>query len=360
MAERILDKNQIPGLTVTACRETFFFSGPRGRLCQWVELDLTWNAPGARVLFQIATPGLSATITYRLRAAAPGETLTVRCLAPLVWPRPPVRDARLVIRSPEGVAEGRITVGSHRPWTIYLLSDLCADDTWAYENLKKHDRDDCLTTLAELRAGSANRYNFATVYQVERFLRDRSPGEKTELKRALRQGRFHVTPVPNQLNCGAFNLAAYPLLLEPYSKIRAEVSLPDRFSRDAYHMEAPTWTAGLPNLLSCAGFRSFGKSMPSYDDHAPWVERLRSIPRLTRLEVAPGRFVYLLLCCGGYSEGRLSAQSPLDNADIIDYNATAIRNRPKRGAPHPPNPRGASHLFPCKPKKTVDFPLSPA
>ena len=79
--------------------------------------------------------------------------------------------------------------------------------------------------------------------------------------------------------------------------------MPEAVSRDAYHMEAPTWTNGLVNLLACAGFRSFGKSMLAFAKHAPWVETLKKLPRLTRLEAAPGRYVWLLMRCGDYSEG---------------------------------------------------------
>ncbi len=43
--------------------------------------------------------------------------------------------------------------------------------------------------------------------------------------------------------------------------------------------------------------------MLSYARHAPWVGVLRGMPRLARWQVAPGRFMYLLLRCGDYAEG---------------------------------------------------------
>jgi hypothetical protein len=66
-------------------------------------------------------------------------------------------------------------------------------------------------------------------------------------------------------------------------------------------MEATTWTNGTACLFADAGFSLFAKSLLRYQ--APWLDALQTIPRLTRLEVSPGRFVYLLLRCGDYVEG---------------------------------------------------------
>ncbi len=298
MARRVLDRNAIDELTVHDARETIFFSKVAGRLCQWVELDLSWRGWRGQLQVEISARGTRATRDVMVYGR---DRITVRCPAPAVWPEPPCTDARLVIRRGERTAEGILIVGSHRPWTVYLLSDLCADDTWAYSDLEAHDRDDYLTTLAELNAGRDNRYNFASAYQVERFRRQAGARDRRRLSDALREGRFYMTPVPNQLLCGAFNLASYPLLLEPYRKHWARAGgMPAGLPLDAYHMEAPTWTNGLANLLACAGFRSFGKSL--LQSGAPWIDALRRLPRLTRLEAAPGRYVYLLLRCGDYSE----------------------------------------------------------
>jgi len=303
METPVLVRNDIPHLEIHDCRETIFFSEVDGRLCQRMELDICWTAWRGVLDVEISTNDASASRNLYVKGTGPDTRATVRCWAPAVWPDGPVQ-ARLTVRWRDRVAEGHVTIGSHRPWTIYLLSDLCADDTWAYDNLEEHDGDDCATTLAELEAGPGNSYNFATTYQVQRFLRRRPEGEKRALKDALRTGRFYVTPVPNQFLAGLFQLAAFPLMLEPYRGVldRLGKVSPD-LTRDAYHMEAPTWTVGLGNLLRCAGFQSFGKSMLNYPEHAPWVDTLRELPRLTRWQVAPEGFVYLLFRCGDYAEG---------------------------------------------------------
>jgi len=296
-----------PGLTTSGYRETPFFSTMAGQLCQWIEVDLActqgWRT---QVKLEISAGGQTARRTVVVKQ---GEH-TLRAYAPALWPAPASR-AELRVRTAQGEIVGYLTVGSYRPWTCYLLSDCCADDSWAYSDLAAHDRDDYRTTLAELAAGEENRYNYPSVYQVARFCRQATPEEKAALCEALQSGRFYLSPVPNQLLCGAFTLSAYPLLLEPYRHWRAELGVGvERASAQpgaagqtaaAYHMEAPTWTNGLVNLLACAGFRLFGKSLLRY--LAPWLDALETLPVLTRLQVAPGRSVLLVLNPNGYSEG---------------------------------------------------------
>ena len=288
-------------LKLHAIRETPFFSTVDGELRQWIELDVASRVERAVLDVEVRSGGTTASRAITIGPVTPEQRLTLRCYAPLRWPRGADRAARLTIVAGGGRLERRITVGTHRPWTVHLLSDLCADDTWAYASLEAHDRDDYLTTRSELDAGADNRYNLATTYQAARFLARGSAAERKRFVKALRRGRIYATPVPSQMLCGALVLGAYPLALEPYRDLcRRAGAAP--LSRDAYHMEATSWAAGLANLLSCAGFRSFGKSLLRYQ--APWLDTLERLPRLTRHEVAPGRWMWLLLRCGDYTEGR--------------------------------------------------------
>jgi hypothetical protein len=290
------------GIEILACRETIFYREEGGSLHQWLEVDLESPVSSANVSFEVRSGGRSARRLLVIPRTRPGERLTVRIPAPVRWPRTPDANARLRVRRRGQRLDMRITIGTHRPWTFYLLSDLCADDTWAYGDLAAHDRDDYLATLAELTCGPSNCYNLPTTHQVERFLRQATAAQRRAFKKAVRDGRIYVSPIPNQLNSACFLLGAYPLLLEPFRRGCAALGLePARWTSDAYHMEAPTWPNGLVNLLTCAGFRSFGKSLLAFQ--APWLDVLATLPRLTRLQCAPGRFVYLLLRCGDYREG---------------------------------------------------------
>jgi hypothetical protein len=299
---------ELDGISVSGYRETPFFSTVEGQLCQWIELDLSC-AEGWRKFLSIEIR--SGGKTARRRVALRQGEYTLRGYAPALWPAPPDAEAKLVLASGSETTHGRLTIGSHRPWTMYLLSDCCADDSWAYGDLNEHDRDDYRTTLAELAASADNCYNYPSVYQIARYCRYATPEEKDALRDAFASGRFYLSPVPCQLLCGAFTLAAYPLLLEPYRYWRGELGLdtPIEPGLDvgietqvaAYHMEAPTWSNGLVNLFSCAGFRLFGKSLLRY--LAPWIDELETLPVVTRLEVAPGRHIYLVLSPNSYSVG---------------------------------------------------------
>ena len=129
--------------------------------------------------------------------------------------------------------------------------------------------------------------------------------------------------------------AAYPLLLEPYRYWRAKLDVEGEPAA-AYHMEAPTWTNGLVNLFSCAGFRLFGKSLLRY--LAPWLDALETLPPLTRLEVAPGRHVLLVLHPNGYAEGFAMLAGPPQaerwlHDEFLPQRAAAARAAPVSALP---------------------------
>lgn len=223
-----------------------FFSTLDGQLCQWIELKLKGtNGRRKLVSLEVRSKGRSARRDIVIKQ---GES-TVRCYAPAIWPGPPDEDAEFIVTCGTERATGKITIGSHRPWTLYLMSDCCADDSWAYSDLEKHDRDDYLITLSELKASKSNCYNFPSVYQIVRFFRQATSSEKDMLRQAVKDGRFYISPVPNQLLCAAFTLSAYPLLLEPYKYWCSEIDKDyAQHQKAAYHMEAPSWSNGLVNL----------------------------------------------------------------------------------------------------------------
>jgi hypothetical protein len=211
-------KDELVKARISGYRETVYFSTVKGQLCQWIEFEVQGADRRRKLLtFEIRSRGRSA----RCSVALTGETITVRGYAPALWPEPPDPQAELIVSWQDQEAVGTISIGSHRPWTLYLLSDCCADDSWAYADLEQHDHDDYLTTKAELEASADNSYNYPSVYQIARFARYATPDEWALLGQAFRECRFYLSPVPNQLLCGAFVLGAYPLLLEPYRHWRA-------------------------------------------------------------------------------------------------------------------------------------------
>lgn len=303
-------RDEIRALTLVDLRETRFFGPHDGALCQWI--ILTIKNTGLLDHFTVEVHSGKQSATTRLFLGPVWKEQPCRVHAPLRWPADKDENARLIIRYGGRVTEAVITIGSYRPWTLYLLSDACVDDTWSYDDVKSFDRDDYLTTAAELAAdtggresfsdGQPNRYNLPTNYQLDRFYRQATPPQRRAAGAAVRDGRLYISPVPNQLNCAAYNLASYPLLLEPYRRLCARAGLDSHaLQRDAYHMEAPTWSNGLANLLNCAGFDGLSKSILNF--RSPWTQVLRDLPRVSRLEVGPGRFMHFALTCDAYSDG---------------------------------------------------------
>ncbi len=293
-----LDSGDLTCVSLIGYRETIFFSTRGDNLCQWIELRIR-NEDSTRKLLmvRIELEGRKQESTAVIRR---GEVV-VRCFAPCVWPEPPM-DAAITFGVCGEIAAGKIRIGTSRPWEFFLLSDACVDDTWAYADLATHDRDDYLTTAAELALAADNRYNLPATYQLARFLLQATDEELYRLKLAVGEGRLYVSPIPNQFLCGAMTLSAYPLVLYPYRRYYEAVDPGFRAQRGAaYHMEGPSWTNGLVDLLERAGFKVFGKSLLRF--LAPWIDALESLPPVTRLETAPGRYCYLVLRPEDYFEG---------------------------------------------------------
>lgn len=294
---------------IVACRETPLFYRRRGRLQQRLDVALTGCSAGVNLTLRVTDEREAVSARHRLDGN--GETVTLPAFAPVSDARrPSPRAARLsiLVGGVECAAQA-VRIGSFRAWTLHVLSDVCADDVWAYDDIARHDHDDYLATRAELRAGAANAYNLPAARQLERFLFHARPVEVAAARNAIRGKRLFVSLIPNQLNPAAFILHIYPDLLTPFRRAMEALGLdPSRFAAAAYHMEGPTWTAGLAKLLQAAGVQLFAKSLLRYQ--APWIERLAKIPRLTRYEVVRGQFVFFSLHCNGYSEG-----SPLLDKD---------------------------------------------
>jgi hypothetical protein len=281
----------------TAINETNYFYRIDGVLRQRLDLDLTWEGPG-ELTATVESQGDSA---VTLIAAAPGRR-TVPCWAPLRWPRPADVAARLRLG-----AEGPdlvITIGSRRPWTVYLLSDACADDTWGYNDLARHDHDDLMTTVHEAALGPSSRYNLPSGYQLDRVASLGTPDEQALVQVAVQEGRLWTSQAPCQLLCGAFHLSFFPHLLTPYARHVARWGIPAAAQRASYHMEAPSWSNGWANLLACCGVTLFGKSMLDVHSGSPWLSAFTGRPRLAALNVAPGRRIWFAYHPSGYHEGR--------------------------------------------------------
>lgn len=287
-------------MNILACTATPLFYQRQGALQQ--RLDITLALEHTCEL-ELMVADADARAETHVHAAPVDGVATVVAFAPYRdWRTGTARSGLLTIQANgETCLTHDVCIGSFRPWTIHVLSDVCADDVWAYDDVVRHDYDDYLTTLAELRAGNNNAYNLPAARQLERFLFHARLEERELARAALQDKRLFVSMIPNQLNPAAFLLSVYPELLTPYRRVMEMLGLDPAACADAaYHMEGPTWTLGLAKLLHAAGVKLFAKSLLRYQ--APWIERLARLPRLTRYEVAPGQYCLFSLHCNGYGE----------------------------------------------------------
>ena len=253
-------------ITLLNAKETVFFSHVEGRLCQWVDLRFSNDSAGE----------ISATLTI----SAGGETVEIRLLippgesachayAPTLWPEPPA-EGLLTLRTGEQTLEARIPLGHHRPWTVYLLSDVCTDYVWAYDAVEPMRADDAALTKAELDAGT--HYNFVHSREIEYFL-EHYPDQAERLFNAIRGGQITLNPVLNMTLFGCMSLEEIIRSFYPARRLARQYALPDVY---ANIQETPTAPWILPTLLANSGIHHLIRSSLPYE--CPWAHRLEEPP----------------------------------------------------------------------------------
>ncbi len=127
-------------ITILQTRETIFFSYEDGKLRQWIMATIKNRSNQSMQAVAVIKAGGEEVITELLIEQGVRE---YRCYAPVLWHMyPPVSDAPLHLTAGGNVAASTTSVGTYRPWKVYLLSDVCTDYTWAYdyeESLRRND-----------------------------------------------------------------------------------------------------------------------------------------------------------------------------------------------------------------------------
>src|SRR5439155_14305025 len=123
-----------------------------------------------------------------------------------LWPHhPPVAHAPMRLRIGDTAWTATVSVGSHRPWTMYLLSDVCTDCTFVYDHEAACRIDDANLTAAEIALAKAtadapesnrNHYNFVHAREVEYYL-ERYPERAESLFAQIRRGTIQLNPFFN-------------------------------------------------------------------------------------------------------------------------------------------------------------------
>lgn len=266
-------------VTVVKTKETIYFSHWAGKLCQWigVTIENRLERPEQGTV-SIVAGGEEAITPLEI---APGVR-EYRCYAPTLWPHhPPVPDAPLRLVTAEGAVTATTSVGHHRPWTVYLLSDVCTDYTWVYHDEESCRADDAELMEAELAlaeatqdAPEANRNHYNTVHAREiEFYLERYPAHAARLFAHIRRGNITLNPFFNMAMTCAMSLEELIRQFYPAREWAKEHGLDIGY---ANHQETPTITWAMATVLAGSGINHLVKSILPYE--CPWAKRLEEPP----------------------------------------------------------------------------------
>ena len=291
-------------VSIIETRETIYFSYVDGQLRQWIVVtgESRLNGP----VSTLATIEAGDSVAETRLELTPGVR-EYRCYAPALWPdHPPVRDAALQLELTDGVVTHTTSVGHHRPWTIYLLSDGCTDYTWVYDNVEAEHSDDAEVTEAELALAEAtrgglladqNHYNLVHAREVEFYL-EHYPEHADRLFEHIRLGNITLNPIYNMCLTCAMSLEELIRQLYPARGWAREQGLDIGY---ANHQETPTIAWAMVPVLAGSGVEHLVKSILPYE--CPWAERLEEPPVFV-WEGPDGSQLLVRWRNGDYVEGR--------------------------------------------------------
>jgi len=266
-------------IAILATRETIFFSYEGGALRQWITVTIQ-NLLGEPVrgdmMIEVEGEGVATSLEI-----APGVG-DYRCYAPTLWPdHPPVAHAPLRLRVGTATTAATAAVGTHRPWTVYLLSDTCTDYAWAYADEESNRADDAALTAAELDMTEAtrgapeadrNHYNFVHARETAYFL-ERYPEQAERLFTHIRAGAITFNPFYTMASTCAMSLEE---LIRQFYPARAWARQYGLDIGYANHQESPTIAWAMATVLAGSGITHLVKSILPYE--CPWATRLEEPP----------------------------------------------------------------------------------
>ena len=266
-------------LSIIKTEETFYFSTVEKVLRQWILVTVA-NRIDREIKATITiTAGKEAVSTPLL--ITPGTT-AYRCHAKTLWPdHTPESAALLVLASEHQNIRSAVSVGTHRPWKMYVLSDVCTDYLWVYDDESKMRKDDSELLEAEIDLARAtrhlpshnrNRYNFVHAREVEFFL-ERFPHRAAELFERIRNDDLTFNPLLNMCLTQAMGIEDSIRQLYPARNLALRERLDIGY---ANHQETPTMAWGFASLLAGCGINHLVTGILPYE--CPWAKRLEEEP----------------------------------------------------------------------------------
>ncbi|NLE45292.1 MAG: hypothetical protein GX620_11270 [Chloroflexi bacterium] len=318
-------------MAIVATTETIFFGKVDDVLRQWVGVTISNPSDGcvgATVVIEAGGESVSTSLDLR-----PGVA-EYRCHAPVLWPDRSAEPRAVVRLIADGVeASAEVSVGTHRPWTIYVLSDACTDYTWVYDNTQAVHADDAAITEAELNVAEAtvdgpesdhNHYNMVHARELEFYL-EQYPDKAGRLLSAVQDGTIGFNPFYNMCMTNDLTLEE---LIRHFYPARRWAEEHDLDLGYANHQETPTITWAAATVLANSGVGHLVKSILPYE--CPWAERLDVLP-VHYWEGPDGSRVLVRLRNGDYVEARFllrdlrSTVTALHDSTIPYYEELADR-----------------------------------
>ena len=266
-------------LSIVHTEETIFFSHFQGVLRQWIQVTIH-NDLSANTAAQVTIRAGGEEVTSEL-VVNPGEQ-AYRCYAPVLWPEKPAdMQAPVILRAGPDQAQSTVSVGVHRPWVIYLLTDVCTDATWVYANYKDTRKDDADVTYAELLLAEASRsdkpenhnhYNLLHSLELDYF-EEFYPEQKPRLVEAIRRGEITLNPFLNM------TLTQNVSLEEQIRHFYLARGWAVKYGLEmAYgnHQETPSIAWDMAGILAGSGVTHLIKAILPYE--CPWAVRLGEPP----------------------------------------------------------------------------------
>ena len=259
--------------------ETVFFKTVDGELSQAVDLAVRLEKPCASLEVVIDAGAKGRRVTKFMNLPAGSHTL--QCLAPVVYPniaagKHKPLSATLTVLAGGKAAQGSVTLGRHRPWTVYVLQDICSDFTWgmpdeqtkleSYRFTLKHlDEMDRTDAWAE---SDRHRWNLNQTMEVEWFLERASDADRERFLRRVKEGRFKLSATYNA-NLSAIMPAEQAVRSLYYAR---ELERKYGLSFDTVeHIEMPSMAWGMMEVYANSGIRRFAKNWLNFN--SPYLRK---------------------------------------------------------------------------------------
>lgn len=262
-------------VNILHAEETIFFSTYKKNLCQWIKVTIESSQAGTEQGKIELTAGGKKTVTELNIKPGINE---YRCYAPLLWPKhAPANNASVILKTKTQTVRSTVSVGMHRPWKAYLLSDVCTDYTWVYGSEKEMRYDDAALTDTEIElaektknrpAAERNKYNFVHSRVIEFYL-EHFPKKAGILFKRIKDGTLTLNPLYNMCLTGAMSLEELIRHLYYAGNFAKKYKLDIGY---ANHQETPNMTWIMPTLFSACGINHLVKGIYPYE--CPWISRL--------------------------------------------------------------------------------------